>query len=73
MLTDNEKLRFADYCYQRAKDNKALAKQMEGLEGLEGLHYQVLADKYAKEAIAFAIVAKELEPIESFDIPTDTF
>jgi hypothetical protein len=59
LLTTEERSRFARYCREQAMSCEAIAKQMESM-----LHLEPVARLQRNNALAYAIVAKDLESVE---------
>ena len=56
ILTDEERKRFAAYCYQEAQTCRAMAEQ------IESLGHKQLAQREKQKAGAFALVSAEVDP-----------
>ena len=63
ILTNEERHRFILYLQEMARDNYALAKQMDALPGTEKL-----AQKYRAEALAAQVIVQMLEKTESVTV-----
>ena len=68
LLTDEERIRFADYLERDASSNDGMAKQLEGNDRLPDAIRITLVKQKRTLAMAQMIVAKELRSAESFSV-----
>ena len=59
-LTDEERAKFAAYCYQEAETFKGMAEQMGKLN--MGVMTETFVKRERNKAVAFALVGTEIDP-----------
>jgi hypothetical protein len=65
LLTDEERLKFVVYCRDAANSADAISRQFEAMNATV---YAELAKREKYKAIAYSIVAQDLEICESFTV-----
>ena len=64
VFDDNDRRKIAAYCHEQAEQHSTLAKEIESLG--ESQFHAVMAKKERAKALAFNVVAAEIDP-ESYD------
>ena len=58
-LSREERIRFFEYCTRESEQYKAMAEQMKKLSGNVS---EILAKREKQKAVAYAIVAQDIDP-----------